>query len=86
MPTNLTEYYDCVINWEKRLAREMPLLEELARSAGRRVLVPACGTGGHVVALAQRGFHPVEPGGAALRRFRRARSPTPSPTPTLIVK
>jgi len=56
MPTNLAEYYDCIINWEKRLAREMPLLEELARRAGRRVLVPACGTGGHVVALAERGF------------------------------
>jgi glycine/sarcosine N-methyltransferase len=56
MPTNIAEYYDCVINWEKRLAREMPLLEELARSAGRRVLVPACGTGGHVVALAEQGF------------------------------
>jgi len=57
MPPNFAEYYDGIINWEKRLAREMPLLEELARSAGRRVLVPACGTGGHVVALAQRGFH-----------------------------
>jgi SAM-dependent methyltransferase len=56
MPANLAEYYDCIINWEKRLAREMPLLEELARNAGRRVLVPACGTGGHVMALAQRGF------------------------------
>ena len=56
MPSNLAEYYDCVINWEKRLVREMPLLEEVARSAGRRVLVPACGTGGHVVALAERGF------------------------------
>jgi len=56
MPINLAEYYDCVINWERRLAREMPLLEELTRNAGRRVLVPACGTGGHVVALAQRGF------------------------------
>jgi SAM-dependent methyltransferase len=54
---NLAEYYDAVINWEKRLAREMPLLEEIARSAGSRILVPACGTGGHVVALAQRGFH-----------------------------
>ena len=56
MPPNFAEYYDAVINWEKRLARELPLLEELARSAGRRVLVPACGTGGHVVALARRGF------------------------------
>ena len=56
MAPKFAEYYDAVINWEKRLARELPLLEELARGAGRRVLVPACGTGGHVVALARRGF------------------------------
>jgi SAM-dependent methyltransferase len=56
MAPNFAEYYDAVINWEKRLARELPLLEELARGAGRQVLVPACGTGGHVVALARRGF------------------------------
>lgn len=37
----------------------MPLLEELARAAGGRVLIPACGTGGHVVALAERGFEVV---------------------------
>ncbi len=49
-------YYDAVINWQKRLAREMPLLEELARQADGRVLVPACGTGGHLVALAEAGF------------------------------
>ncbi len=57
MPPNFAEYYDAIIPWAKRLAREMPLLEELARDAGRRVLVPACGTGGHVVALAERGLH-----------------------------
>lgn len=56
MAPNLAPYYDCVIDWEKRLAREMPRLVELAREAGSRVLVPACGTGGHVVALAERGF------------------------------
>jgi len=56
MSANLAPYYDAVINWKKRLAREMPLLEELAREAGGRILVPACGTGGHVVALAERGF------------------------------
>jgi SAM-dependent methyltransferase len=56
MAPNFAEYYDAVINWEKRLARELPLLEEIARSAGPRILVPACGTGGHVVALARRGF------------------------------
>ncbi len=56
MSTLYGEYYDAIINWPKRLAREMPLLEELARKAGPRVLVPGCGPGGHVVALAQRGF------------------------------
>jgi SAM-dependent methyltransferase len=56
MSANLAAYFDAVIDWEKRLAREMPLLEGLARAAGGRVLVPACGTGGHVVALAERGF------------------------------
>jgi SAM-dependent methyltransferase len=56
LTTNLAQYFDAVIPWEKRLARELPLLEEVTRGAGRRVLVPACGTGGHLVALAQRGF------------------------------
>ena len=56
MPSNFATYYDAVINWKKRLARELPLLAGLARQAGGRVLVPACGTGGHVVALAQQGF------------------------------
>ena len=59
MPPNFAEYYDSLINWEKRLARELPLLVELARSAGRRVLIPACGTGAHVVALARQGFSVV---------------------------
>ena len=57
MPANLAQLYEAVIPWEKRLRREMPLLAELARSAGRHVLVPACGTGGHFVALAELGFH-----------------------------
>ncbi len=56
MPPNYAAYYDAIIPWKKRLARETPLLEELARDAGRRVLLPACGTGGHVVALAERGL------------------------------
>ena len=59
MLDNFANYFDAVINWEKRLAREIPLLEQLARQAGGRVLVPACGTGGHVVALAKRGFDVV---------------------------
>ncbi len=53
---NLARYYDAVVPWKQRLARELPLLEQVGRAAGGRVLVPACGTGGHVLALAQRGF------------------------------
>ena len=45
-----------MLNWENRLARELPLLLELAQRGGGRVLVPACGSGGHVVALAAAGF------------------------------
>jgi len=56
MPANFAAYYDVVIDWKKRLARELPLLTELAHQADGKVLVPACGTGGHVVALAQQGF------------------------------
>jgi glycine/sarcosine N-methyltransferase len=56
LTANRAQYFDAVISWERRLAREVPLLEELGRKAGRRVLLPACGTGGHVVALAELGF------------------------------
>jgi SAM-dependent methyltransferase len=56
MSVNFAKYYDCVIPWEQRLKRELPLLEGISRAAGRKVLIPACGTGGHVVALAARGF------------------------------
>ena len=59
MSNYIAAYYDAVINWEKRLAREMPSLADLARQGGGPVLVPACGTGGHVVALAQQGFDVV---------------------------
>lgn len=56
MLANCAAYYDAVINWEKRLGRELRLLEAVARASSGRILVPACGTGGHVVALARRGF------------------------------
>lgn len=81
MSANLAQYFDSVIPWEKRLAREMPLLEEIARRAGRRILVPACGTGGHVVALAELGFEvlglDIDEDALALarRKIAAARSP-----------
>lgn len=54
--------YDYFVNWESRLAVELPFLEQnlrpLSGPSGRpvRVLDAACGTGRHAIALAQRGF------------------------------
>ena len=49
--------YDRFVDWEARLAYELPFLEQLLSECDiHRVLDAACGTGHHVVALAQRGF------------------------------
>lgn len=49
--------YDRFVNWERRLAVELPFIErQLARSGVRRVLDVACGTGKHALALAERGY------------------------------
>lgn len=49
--------YDRFVNWEQRLARELPFLEGLlAEHGARSVLDVACGTGHHAIALAQRGY------------------------------
>ena len=50
----LARYYDCLVDWNARLAREIPFLKKLI--PGPRVLVAACGTGGHLPALAAAGF------------------------------
>jgi glycine/sarcosine N-methyltransferase len=56
----LSEEYDRFVNWEQRLAGEMPFLEEaLARVGARRVLDAACGTGHHAIALATKGYQAV---------------------------
>lgn len=54
MPSSLARYYDRLVNWERRLAREIPFLKQLI--TGQRVLVAGCGTGGHLPALAAAGF------------------------------
>jgi glycine/sarcosine N-methyltransferase len=52
--------YDRFINWEERLARELPFLEaRLIRHGARRLLDVACGTGHHAIALAQGGYEVV---------------------------
>ena len=49
--------YDRFVNWERRLAYELPFIEAQLQAVGaRRVLDVACGTGQHALALAQRGY------------------------------
>ena len=52
--------YDRFVNWEERLARELPFLEaRLIEHGARSVLDVACGTGHHAIALAQGGYEVV---------------------------
>jgi glycine/sarcosine N-methyltransferase len=54
---SLSADYDRFVDWEGRLAREMPFFEKLFAEHGvRRVVDMACGTGHHAIALAQRGY------------------------------
>jgi glycine/sarcosine N-methyltransferase len=49
--------YDRFVNWEERLAHEMPFFQQLlAGRRVRRVLDAACGTGHHAIALARLGY------------------------------
>jgi SAM-dependent methyltransferase len=50
----LARYYDVLVDWDQRLRRETPFLKKLL--LGRRVLVAACGTGGHLPALLAEGY------------------------------
>ena len=57
--------YDRFVNWDRRLAFELPFIERQLAAVGvgpgvPRVLDVACGTGKHAIALAQRRmFHPA---------------------------
>jgi SAM-dependent methyltransferase len=49
--------YDRFVNWQARLAHELPFLVPLFEAAGvHRVLDSACGTGHHAIALGRRGY------------------------------
>lgn len=53
----LAEFFDVMTDWSSRLAVELPFLEVvLARHDAHTILDCACGTGGHAIALAQRGY------------------------------
>ncbi len=52
--------YDRFVNWEARLAHEMPFFERLFQENGvGSVLDAACGTGQHAIELARRGYRVV---------------------------
>ncbi len=53
----LATCFDVMTDWQSRLAFELSFLRAtLERYQARSVLDVACGTGGHVIALAQRGY------------------------------
>lgn len=53
-------YYDLMVNWDRRLAREGPFFQRIfANVAARRVLDCACGTGHHVRLFARWGLEAV---------------------------
>jgi len=52
-----SEDYDRFVDWDARLAFELPfLLRQLENHGAQRVLDAACGTGQHAIALAQHGY------------------------------
>ncbi len=57
MYDSFSKAYDRFVNWENRLRLEIPfLVEQLKNVNATSVLDSACGTGMHVIALAQQGF------------------------------
>lgn len=56
MYDDLSSDYDRFVNWNNRLAYELPFLEQTLQGKNR-LLDAACGTGMHAIALAQRGFN-----------------------------
>lgn len=60
MYDELSADYDRFVNWEARLAAELPFLcSQLQKVDALRVLDAACGTGMHAIALAEQGYEVV---------------------------
>lgn len=69
----LSEDYDRFVDWEARLAFEMPFFRALfERRQVRRVLDVACGTGRHAIAFAEEGYEATaaDPSQAMVDRAR----------------
>lgn len=61
MYDKLATIYDYFVNWDNRLAYELPFIEQQLRTLGDdpsqiRVMDTACGTGHHAIALANLGY------------------------------
>jgi glycine/sarcosine N-methyltransferase len=61
MYDEFSSLYDRFVNWQNRLAYEMPFIEQQLKTLNKEyenidVLDAACGTGMHVVELSQRGY------------------------------
>lgn len=57
---NLSESYDLMISWKRRLRRERPFVTSVFREFGvRRILDTAAGTGMHAIAFCDWGYHVV---------------------------
>ena len=61
MYQSLSADYDRFVNWDSRLAFEMPFIEKIANKVSPikpplRVLDAACGTGMHAIALVKKGY------------------------------
>ena len=53
----VADLYDLLTDWEKRIPREVGLLDRLFAAAGvKTVLDAACGTGAHLLALSELGY------------------------------
>lgn len=63
MYKTFSQDYDRFVNWENRLAFEIPFIEKQVASLQQRlgetlrILDAACGTGMHAIALAEKGHH-----------------------------
>ena len=70
-----SDVFDLYIDWQRRLAREIPFLQKILSDGGARSVADvACGSGQHAIALAKLGFRVtgIDPDRSLLDRARAA--------------